>query len=64
MDGLTVAERRIVIHAVADNVLEGWQPKRADIAALIDVVRGKTTTKDYIKSVREGLAGQEKTERT
>lgn len=54
-DGLTVDERRVVINAVADNVLEGWQPGRADIEALIDVVRGKSTTRNYIKSVCRDL---------
>ena len=51
-DGLTSDERRVVIVAVADNVLEGWQPERADIEALVDVVRGKCTTREYIERVR------------
>ena len=50
-----------MVTAVADNVLEGWEPKRTDIAALVDVVRGKSTTRDYIESVRESPADQEKT---
>jgi hypothetical protein len=44
-----------VIVAVADNVLEGWQPERADIEALVDVVRGKCTTREYIERVRRDL---------
>jgi Antitoxin VbhA len=52
LDGLTSDERRVVIVAVADNVLEGWQPERADIEALVDVVRGKCTTREYIERVR------------
>ncbi|MGA7133868.1 MAG: hypothetical protein WBZ15_16260 [Mycobacterium sp.] len=55
-DGLTAEQRRIVITAVADNVLEGWRPSRADIQALIDVVCGNTTTEEYINSVRTGPA--------
>jgi hypothetical protein len=54
-DGLTSDERRAVIVAVADNVLEGWQPERADIDALVDVVRGKCTTREYIERVRRDL---------
>jgi hypothetical protein len=52
LDGLTGDERRAVIVAVADNVLEGWEPERADIEALVDVVRGKCTTAEYIERVR------------
>jgi len=55
-DGLTAAQRRIVITTVADNVLEGWRPSRADIQALVDVVCGNTTTEDYINTVRTGTA--------
>ena len=55
-DGLTAEQRRIVITAVADNVLEGWRPSRADIQALIDVVCGNTTTEDYINALRTGPA--------
>jgi hypothetical protein len=40
-----------VIVAVADNVLEGWEPERADIEALVDVVGGKCTTAEYIERV-------------
>jgi hypothetical protein len=50
--GLTSEDRRAVINAVADNVLEGWRPNRADIEALVDVVRGKCTTAEYIERVR------------
>jgi hypothetical protein len=55
LDGLTSDERRVVIVAVADNVLEGWQPGREDIEALVDVVRGKCTTGEYIERVRRNL---------
>ncbi len=51
-DGLTSDELRVVIVAVADNVLEGWEPERADIDALVDVVRGKCTTEEYLERVR------------
>ena len=40
-----------MIVAVADNVLEGWQPERGDIEALVDVVCGKRTTAEYIERV-------------
>jgi hypothetical protein len=50
--GLTSEERRAVINAVADNVLEGWRPHRVDIEALADVVRGRCTTEEYIERVR------------
>jgi hypothetical protein len=55
-DGLTAEQSRIVITAVADNVLEGWRPGRADVEALVDVVCGNTTTEDYINTVRTGTA--------
>ena len=55
LNGLTGVERRAVINAVADNVLEGWQPQRADLEALVDVVRGKCTTEEYIERVRRDL---------
>jgi len=55
-DGLTAEQRRIVVTAVADNVLEGWRPSRADIQALVDVVCGNTTTEEYINSLRTGPA--------
>lgn len=48
LDGLTAEQRRAVTTAVADNVLEGWQPSRADVQALVDVVCGKASTEDYI----------------
>ena len=54
LDGLTAEQRRAVIAAVADNVLEGWQPSRADVQALVDVVIGKTSIEDYIRSVHAG----------
>jgi hypothetical protein len=57
-DGLTAEQRRAVITAVADNVLEGWRPSRADIRALVDVVCGNTTTAEYIDTVRAGPAGR------
>jgi hypothetical protein len=57
-DGLNAEARRIVTTAVADNVLEGWRPSRADIQALIDVVCGNTTTEDYINAVRTGGAAR------
>jgi hypothetical protein len=56
LDGLTDEQRRAVTTAVADNVLEGWQPSREDIQALVDVVTGKTSTEDYIRSVRVGVS--------
>ncbi len=55
-DGLTAEQRHVVMVAVADNVLEGWRPSRADIRALVDVVCGETTTEDYINAVRTGPA--------
>ncbi len=41
--------------ASADNVLEGWEPERADVDALVDVVRGRCTTSEYIERVRRDL---------
>lgn len=55
LDGLTGEQRRAVTTAVGDNVLEGWQPSREHIQALVDVVTGKTSTQDYIRSVRVGV---------
>jgi Antitoxin VbhA len=55
-EGLSAEQRRVVITAVADNVLEGWRPGRADIGALVEVVCGNTTTEEYIATVRAGLA--------
>jgi hypothetical protein len=56
LDGLNAEQRRAVITAVADNVLEGWQPNRDDIQALVDVVTGKTSPEEYIRGVRTGLS--------
>ena len=47
---------RAVTTAVADNVLEGWQPTREDIQALVDVVTGKTSTEDYVRAVHTGAS--------
>ncbi|WP_175401458.1 hypothetical protein [Mycobacterium malmoense] len=41
-----------MIVAVADNVLDGWEPERADIDALVDVVRRRCTTTEYIERAR------------
>jgi hypothetical protein len=43
------------MNAVADNVLEGWRPRRTDLEAIVDVVRGKCTTAEYIERVRRDL---------
>ena len=56
LDGLTAEQRRAVTTAVADNVLEGWQPTREDIQALVDVVTGKTSTEDYVRAVHTGAS--------
>jgi hypothetical protein len=47
-----------VTTAVADNVLEGWRPSRADIQALVNVVCGNGTFEDYINAVRTGVAAR------
>ena len=39
LDGLTAEQRRAVMTAVADNVVDGWQPSRKDIQALVRVVQ-------------------------
>lgn len=57
-DGLTAEQRRVVITAVANNVLEGWRPSRAEIQALVDVVCDRTTIEEYINAVRAGLTVQ------
>lgn len=56
LDALTSNERRLVTTAVADNVLEGWRPTRADIEALIGVARGEVTTEEYLANLRSGSA--------
>lgn len=56
LDGLDDEQRRAVIAAVADNILEGWQPRREDIQALVDVVTGTTSTEDYIRGVTAGVS--------
>jgi len=56
LDGLTTEQHRAVTNAVADNVLEGWRPSRDAIQALVDVVTGKISTEDYIRSVRASVA--------
>lgn len=48
LDGLSSDDRRILINAVATNVLAGWRPSRADVKALIEVVRGEVTVEQYI----------------
>ncbi|MCA2304812.1 hypothetical protein JF770_14680 [Mycobacterium intracellulare] len=55
LDGLAADQRRAVVTAVTTNVLEGWRPSRADVEALVDVVCDRTSTEEYIRSVRAGL---------
>ena len=52
LDGLSNDQRRAVTNAVASNVLEGWDPSRAHIQALVDLARGDITIDDYTASVR------------
>lgn len=58
LHGLTADQRRAVRTAVADNVLEGWQPTRDEIQALVDVVTGKSSTDDYVQAVEAGVCVQ------
>lgn len=53
---LTVSQRRILDNAIADNVLEGWEPTRADVEDLIGFVRGDLSIADYIERVRADLS--------
>ncbi|WP_197503023.1 hypothetical protein [Mycobacterium sp. 1245111.1] len=48
------------MNAVTDNVLEGWEPERTDIEALVAVVRGNCTTAEYIERVRRDLIRPER----
>lgn len=55
LDGLSTDDRRILINAVATNVLAGWRPSRADVMALIEVVRREVTTEEYIANQLSAL---------
>lgn len=56
--GLSGDERRVLSVAVTDNVLEGWEPSRADIQALVDVVRGYVTTQEYLANLGTSAAAR------
>ena len=49
---LAPADRLAVRTAVADNVLEGWQPTKVDIEMLVAVASGATTAEEYRAWVR------------
>lgn len=46
-EGLSAGEVRAVTDAVANNVLEGWQPTRAEIALLCDHAAGRIGFDEY-----------------
>jgi hypothetical protein len=46
-EGLSADEVRAVTDAVANNVLEGWQPTRAEIALLCDQAAGRVGFDEY-----------------
>lgn len=56
LEGLNSDDRRVITNAVATNVLEGWEPNRAEIQALIDVVRGDITAEEYRARVLASVA--------
>jgi hypothetical protein len=49
--GLAEEQRRVVKTAVADNVLEGWDPTPADLGLLADNAVGKITAVQYRAAV-------------
>ncbi len=50
---LTADERRAVETAVADNVLEGWDPSLADISRLARLAAGEIAFEDYYVEIAE-----------
>jgi hypothetical protein len=49
--GLSAEQRRVVKMAVADNVLEGWDPTPADLGLLADYAVRKITAVQYRAAV-------------
>lgn len=50
---LTAEDRRAVETAVADNVLEGWEPSPADVGRLAQLAAGDITFDEYRASIGE-----------
>ena len=43
LEGLSPAQRRIVLHSVASGAIEGWIPTREAIADCVRVMQGEMT---------------------
>ncbi|WP_301150467.1 hypothetical protein [Mycobacterium simiae] len=52
--GLSPDKRRIVNNAIASSVLEGWEPSRADVEAVIEVATGRARAEDYLANLPYG----------
>ncbi|WP_168991010.1 antitoxin VbhA family protein [Mycobacterium pseudokansasii] len=52
--GLSAEKRRIVNNAIASNVLEGWEPSRADVEAVIEVATGRACAEDFVANLPHG----------
>lgn len=46
-EGLTDAEHRAVVNALASGWHEGWTPNREDVADLVEYARGTITMDEY-----------------
>lgn len=51
LDALGPEQRRALVTAVADNVLEGWEPTTAEISLLAEYAAGKITAEQYRAAV-------------
>lgn len=49
--GLSDEHKRIVNNAIANNVLEGWEPTRGQVEGLVNVVRGELGAEEHIANV-------------
>lgn len=45
--GLSIKEVKAVDQAVVNNVLEGWNPTRKEVAKIVSVVRGEVTKEEF-----------------
>ncbi|WP_288336670.1 hypothetical protein [uncultured Gordonia sp.] len=57
--GLTDHEARNVCAAIDNNVLEGWEPTRDDIAILTAEARGDITRDDVLREARGDISHEQ-----
>ncbi|MGJ0121718.1 hypothetical protein ACQ7HM_21155 [Williamsia sp. MIQD14] len=55
---LTDAQARSVHNAIANGVLEGWEPTRADVAEQCDAAAGRIGIEEIVSRARGGAAAR------